>query len=244
MSRIDWLDTAMRGFPFVALGSVVVLQLLFPVAARAQAGADAGTAHELNSSIAKGQQQPAISEAASTPWRSLSSEDGDDPTVGTPISRHDPPPKARKVAAKAERLAKKGRHEDAIKEYKAALKMDPQYYEAENNMALEQEAAEETKKAEKTLRHLMKSSPDHILAFTNLAALLCQEHRYREAEAVVRHGLKRHPRSFKANFLLGTILVDEGNWTPEARAKLEYAQTRYTEAKTLLEKWPPQATSN
>ena len=190
-----------------------------------------------------GHQQGAAAktDSASVPWRSLSSEAGDDPTLGAEIAAHDPPKAARKAASKAEHLAKKGQHEEAIAEFRAALAIDPQYYEAENNLALELEAVGKTEEAEKTLRHLMDSAPEHILAFTNLATLLCEQHRYADAEAVARLGLKRHRFSFKSNYLLGAALVDEGKWTDEAREKLEYAEVKYPEAKSLLDKWPAPA---
>jgi len=190
------------------------------------------------------QQLSTKAESASVPWRSLASEAGDDPTLGADVPEHDPPKAARKAAVKAEHLAKKGHHEEAITEFQAALAIDPRYYEAENNLALELEAVGKNEEAEKTLRHLMESAPEHILAFTNLATLLCQQHRYADAEAVARQGLKRHRFSFKSNYLLGAALVEEGKWTDEAREKLQYAEVKYPEAKALLEKWPAQAAHN
>lgn len=145
---------------------------------------------------------------------------------------------------KAEHLSKKGRHEDAIAEFRSALAIDAQYYEAENNLALELEAAGKAEDAEKTLRHLMQSAPQHVLGFTNLGALLCQQHRYAEAEAVARQALERHRFSFKANFLLGTALVDQGKRTEQAKLKLEYAQVKYAQAKALLDRWPAPAMAN
>jgi hypothetical protein len=56
--------------------------------------------------------------------------------------------------------------------------------------------------------------------------------------------MKRHSYSFKANYLLGAVLVDEGKATDEAKTKLEYAQVRYREAKALLAKWPPDKAAN
>jgi len=55
---------------------------------------------------------------------------------------------------------------------------------------------------------------------------------------VVRQAVKLHAYSFKANYTLGLVLVDQGKWNEEAKAKLEYAQLRYPDAKTLLAKWP------
>ena len=89
-----------------------------------------------------------------------------------------------------------------------------------------------------TLRHLTESAPHHVLAFNNLAAILFEQQRYAEAEVVERQAVKLHPFSFKANYLLGTALVRQGRYTPEAKLDLQYAMAKYSEAKTLLDQWP------
>ncbi len=229
---------------------VTVWSAILPVALFAQTaspGMSTDASRRLGSVGEMGHQQKESAtkaEPASAQWRSLSSEAADDPTLGGGAPAYDPPKAARKAVAKGEHLSKKGQHEEAITEFRAALDIDPQYYEAENNLALELQALGKTEEAEKTLRHLMESAPEHILAFTNLATLLCQQHRYAEAEAVARQGLERHRFSFKSNYLLGAALVDEGKWTDEAREKLKYAEAKYPEAKALLEKWPASAAHN
>jgi hypothetical protein len=74
--------------------------------------------------------------------RSLSFEDSDDPTTNrASLSPYDPPRAARKAAEKAERLSEKGDHEEAAAEFRNALAIDPQYYEAANDLALELEVS-------------------------------------------------------------------------------------------------------
>ena len=53
-----------------------------------------------------------------------------DPTLAADQVDHESPPAARKAAARAEHLSKKKQHEQAIEEFKRALALDPQYYEA------------------------------------------------------------------------------------------------------------------
>jgi len=205
-----------------------------------QSGRDIQRTRELDSLSELGKVEP-----ASKPSRTLSSEEADDPTIaGRNIPKHDSVPAARKAAQKAERMSKKGRHEEAVALFREALAADPQYYEAGNNLALELEAAGKADEAETVLRGLIKSAPEHVLAFTNLGALLCEQHRYAEAEAVARQALHHHRYSFKSNYLLGASLVDQGHWTAEAKIKLEYAQVKYAEAKAILEKWPAKASSS
>ncbi|MGA2593777.1 MAG: tetratricopeptide repeat protein [Bryobacteraceae bacterium] len=210
------------------------------IGAQVQSGRDIERTRQLDSLSEMNKAEP-----ASKASRPLSVEEADDPTIARASSpKHDPPPAARKAAEKAERLSKKGRHEEAIAGFRDALAIDPQYYEAANNLALELQAAGKADEAETLLRSLTKSAPEHVLAFSNLGTLLCQQRRYAEAEAVARQALEHHRYPFKSNFLLGAALIDQGRWTDEAKVKLEYAQIKYAEAKALLEKWPVKAAAN
>jgi Flp pilus assembly protein TadD len=171
--------------------------------------------------------------------RSLKFEEGDDPTVvAHPVPPHEPLRAARKAAEEAEHLAKKKRSDDAIAKYREAVALDPLYFEAWNNLALELDAAGKKDEAEQVFRRLMQSNPEHVLVYTNLASLLIGQKRYADAEAVARQAMKLHSYSFKANLVLGTVLVNQGKWSNEAKTKLEYAQVKYPEAKTLLGRWP------
>lgn len=174
-----------------------------------------------------------------TPSRTLSFEEADDPTVGKRAAPpHQPTAAARKAAQKGERLAKKKQHREAAVRYREAITDDPQFFEAWNNLALELDAAGQREEAIETLRRLIQLAPEHVLGFANLVALLCQQHRYADAEAAARQALKFHNYSFKANYMLGTVLVQQGKWSDEAKTKLEYATVRYPEAKSLLDRWP------
>ena len=175
--------------------------------------------------------------------RSLSFEEGDDPTViAHPVPQHEPLPAARKIAEQAEHLAHKKPHkkqtEEAIAKYRQAVALDPLYFQAWNNLALELNADGKPDEAEQVLRRLMQSSAEHVVVFTNLAAVLSGQKRYADAETVARQAMKLHGYSFSANYVLGTVLVNEGRWTEEARTKLQYAQLKYPEAKSLLDHWP------
>ena len=177
--------------------------------------------------------------------RSLKFEEADDPTVvAHPVPPHEPLRAARKAAEQAEHLAKKKLHQEAIAKYREAVALDPLYFEAWNNLALELNAAGNADEAERVLRRLMQSNPEHVLVFTNLATMLSGQKRYAEAEAVVRQAMKLHSYSFKANLVLGGVLVSEGKWSDEAKTKLEYAQVKYPEAKALLDQWPDKAARN
>jgi tetratricopeptide (TPR) repeat protein len=189
----------------------------------------------LTSALEMGHQAP----KPDTPSRTLSFEEADDPTVGRHASPpHQPPAAARKAAQKGEHLAKKREHSQAAALYREAITDDPQFFEAWNNLALELDAAGQRDEAIETLRRLIQLAPEHVLGFANLVALLCQQHRYVDAETVAREALKAHNYSFKANYMLGTVLVQQGKWSDEAKTKLEYAKVKYPEASSLLDRWP------
>jgi len=177
-----------------------------------------------------------------SPSRPATFEEGDDPTVvAHRVPPHEPLRAARKAAENAEHLAKKKRHDEAVAKYREAVAIDPLYFQAWNNLALDLDAAGKADEAEQVMRRLLQTNPEHVLVFTNLAMLLSRQKRYAEAEAVARQAMKLHKYSFKANLVLGTVLVDEGKWSGEAKITLEYAQVKYPEAKTVLERWPDKA---
>jgi tetratricopeptide (TPR) repeat protein len=217
-----------RVFQIVATGALLAAAL--PAALTAQ---DRGTPTSQTRSMT------AVDEMGRSGLGPTGFEEADDPTIAKhPVTPHEPLRAARKAAEKAEHLAKKKQHDEAIAGYREAVALDPLYFEAWNNLALELQAAGKSDEAEQVFRRLMQSNPEHVLVFTNLATLLSGQKRYADAETVARAAMKLHGYSFKANLVLGTVLVSEGRWSDEAKTKLEYAQVKYPEAKTLLKTWP------
>jgi len=218
----------MRLFAAVAI-------LAMPALRAQEAGIPTAVTRQLNDVSQMGRHPP----RPFSDLHDLTFEESDDPTVGA----HAPPPHeptraARKAALKGEHFTKKNRHEEAVAQYREAVKLDPLYYEAWNNLALELEAAGQLDEAVATFRRMIQSTPEHVLGFTNLATLLSRQHKFAEAELVARQALKTHAYSFKANYTLAVVLLNEGKWNDEAKIKLEYAQVKYPEAKSLLSKWP------
>lgn len=168
----------------------------------------------------------------------------DDPTLAADTFTDDPPPAARKSAQRAERFSKKQEHDKAIQQYRQALKIYPSYYEAENNLALEYFSDGDYTLAIDSLRQLTKTDSSRVLAYDNWAIILCRLHRYSEAEFIAYQAVKMHPFSYKANYVYGSSLVNQGKWTPEAKQSLRYASERHPEAKALLEKWPNSTNSS
>ena len=220
---------------FWCLGLLPASSLFGQAATRAQAqlGAQGARQQQLDSLS-----NPPAKESANTPWRSLSREEADDPTLQSTAAPHEAPREARKAAQKAEHLSAKGNHQEAIELLRHALAIDPEYYEAGNNLALELEAAGKKDEAELEFRRLIETAPQHVLAFTNLANLLAAQGRYAGVEKVARQSMTTHRFSFRTNYMLGMSLVKQSKWTAEAKESLQYAQVKCVEAKPLLDQWP------
>jgi tetratricopeptide (TPR) repeat protein len=205
------------------------------------AGIPASTTHTLTAVSEMGRPATRLEDLS----RSTTFEEGDDPTVAAhSVIPHEPLRAARKTGDKAEHLARKQQHEEAVTKYREAVALDPLYFQAWNNLALELDAAGHADEAVQVFRRLMQSNPEYVLVFSNLATLLSQQKRYAEAEDVARQAMRRHKFSFKANLVLGTVLIDQNKWTGEAKTALEYAQVKYSDAKSLLDRWPAQAAQN
>lgn len=224
----------------LALLSVLVLLSLAPALVAQSAGIDVWTTKEMIGASEMGRSQ------LGTVGPSMAAfERDDDPTVAAhQAPLHEPIRQAYKEANEAEHLAKKKRHDEAIARYRDAVAVDPLYFQAWSNLALELKAVGKNDEAEQILRRLMQSNPEHVLVYANLVGILSGEKRYADAEVIAHQALKQHNYSFLANFVLGSLLVNEGKFGDEAKTKLEYAQARYPEAKKLLENWPAKTGTN
>jgi len=103
---------------------------------------------------------------------------------------------------KAIRLAQAGDHVGAIDLLQSAIKIDPQFLEAHNNLALEFNATNQTDRAIQEIGRMFQIDPDSLLAYNNLGAIYCNHGRYADAEAVARAALRMDPTNSKANRIL------------------------------------------
>lgn len=75
-----------------------------------------------------------------------------------------------------------------------------------------------------------------MVAADNLG--LCSLGRYKEAEIYAKRAYAAHPFSYKAAYVYGSALVNQGKKTSEAKQALRYASERHPEANSLLANWP------
>lgn len=121
------------------------------------------------------------------------------------------PKEAAKQYEKATKAERGGKHQEAIEHYEKALATAPAMYIARNNLAslyLEQQRFDE---AEAQLKKVIAENRADANAYFNLANVYLLTNRFREATDSVEEGLKRQPQSGLGEFLMGSVLVREGN---------------------------------
>jgi tetratricopeptide (TPR) repeat protein len=121
------------------------------------------------------------------------------------------PKGATKQFEKATKAERDGNHQEAIEHYEKALAIAPAMYTARNNLAslyLEQHRFDE---AESQLKKVIAENHADANAYFNLANVYLLTNRLREAIDSAEEGLKRQPQSGLGEFLMGSVLVKEGN---------------------------------
>lgn len=101
----------------------------------------------------------------------------------------------------------KGKPDEAIERYLAALKIAPDYYPAHNNLGSLYLSKSDFKPAEEQFREAIRLDQNEAQAYFNLANVLMLSGRYAESEGAVSSGLQKRPDSAFGDFLLGSLLA-------------------------------------
>ena len=75
-------------------------------------------------------------------------------------------------------------YNQAISVYEKAIELNPEYYEAYNNLGVVLGKNEQYEEAEKILKQAIKSQPEFVEALNNLGSILQME-KYEEAKAIL-----------------------------------------------------------
>ena len=136
-----------------------------------------------------------------------------------------PPP----LDARALREYNKGRNEEskgnlegALDHYRKALRVEPKYYPALNNLGALYERQRRHSQAEEVLDLAILSNPDDGQAYINLGHSLYEEGRFTDAANRLEEGLKRSPNSATGRFFLGSAQLKLGD-TASAESNLKRA---------------------
>jgi tetratricopeptide (TPR) repeat protein len=134
---------------------------------------------------------------------------------------HEVPGKARKAYQNAERAKTHGDYGKAMRLYRSALELDPQYLEAWNNLGSTQILTGDFATAQISFERAYALDPTAHPVLTNLAFLLLHRNRPAEAEPFARRAVQADPTSPKGLYVLGVSLAGQHKQTEEAIRLLE-----------------------
>jgi tetratricopeptide (TPR) repeat protein len=120
-------------------------------------------------------------------------------------------PKAVHEFEKGNQSQKGGNFESAVNHYQKALRIEPDFYPALNNLGALYERQKDHTQAETALLQSLQINADDAEAYINLGHVLYEEGRYQAAVERLQEGLKRSPQSPMANFFLGSAYLKLGD---------------------------------
>ncbi len=110
-------------------------------------------------------------------------------------------------------LQKLGRNDEAMAEYRAALKINPIRPETHNNLANLLDEAGHRDEAEAEYRTALRINPRFVPALDNLGTLLVEEGRFGEALKLYAQAARLAPDNWHPPFLIGKALLKQGRDT-------------------------------
>ena len=120
-------------------------------------------------------------------------------------------PKAMHEFEKGNQSQKDGNFESAMSHYQKALRIEPDFYPALNNLGVLYERQKEHAQAETALLQSLQVNADDAEAYINLGHVLYEQGRYQTAIERLQEGLKRSPQSPMGHFFLGSSYLKLGD---------------------------------
>jgi tetratricopeptide (TPR) repeat protein len=120
-------------------------------------------------------------------------------------------PKAVHEFEKGNQSQKNGNFESATNHYEKALRVEPDFYPALNNLGIIYERQKDHAQAEATFLKSLQINPDDAEAYINLGHVLYEEGKYQAAVERLQEGLKRSPQSSVGHFFLGSSYLKLGD---------------------------------
>ncbi len=143
---------------------------------------------------------------------------------------HQVPKKALQAFLDAEHAKSTGHLDSAIRHYQKAIKIDPAYLEAWNNLASAHILIGNLSAAEAELDQAFKLDPTSFPVLTNLAFIHLSTNRPALAEPLARRAVQANPLSPKGLYLLGIALASQFKHKDEAIRLLEKSCDAYGRA--------------
>jgi len=153
---------------------------------------------------------------------------------------HEVPKKARQAYLDAEHAKSTDHIDAAIRHYERAVKLDPRYLEAWNNLASARIVSGDIATAEADLAHAYALDPTAYPVLANIAFVHLRSNRPAAAEPFARRAVQADPLSPKGLYLLGISLAGQNKDKPEAIRLLEkvcdtYGRAHFSVAPLLAE---------
>jgi tetratricopeptide (TPR) repeat protein len=120
-------------------------------------------------------------------------------------------PKAVQEFEKGNQKQKDGNFESAMSHYQKALRTEPDFYPALNNLGVLYERQKDHAQAETALLRSLQINADDAEAYINLGHVLYEEGKYQPAIERLQEGLKRSPQSPMGHFFLGSAYLKLGD---------------------------------
>jgi tetratricopeptide (TPR) repeat protein len=156
------------------------------------------------------------------------------PVSGTISARrlqHQVPKKARKEYERAIKATREGNRDKSIVHLQAAVKIDPAYVEAHNDLGARYLAMNDYAAAAKCFRAALEIDPSDPLVNANLALALIATNEYVEGERAVRRSLESDGANARTRYLLGLTLLNQNKDAAEALHNFRIAATEMPAAR-------------
>jgi tetratricopeptide (TPR) repeat protein len=162
-------------------------------------------------------------------------------TVSLQQLNHKVPAAAQKAYQKGEQAASKGNLEAACAHFEEAVKIDPEFADAYNDLGAAKAGMKQLPEAAAEFQKAIDLAPEHPLALPNLSIVLAKMKNYHDAGEVARRALRVAPGSGKIHYILAvSILADHGNLDDALvhleRAAAEVPSAHITAAEILAQR--------
>ncbi len=115
-----------------------------------------------------------------------------------------------------------GKEDEAVKHYRKAVAIAPDFYPARNNLGIRLLNKQKFREAEEQFEAVIRLSPNDAQGYFNLGNVLALTERYADAERTLHEGLKYQPDAAMGHFLLGFIYLRTGHFE-ESEKRLRWS---------------------
>jgi tetratricopeptide (TPR) repeat protein len=133
------------------------------------------------------------------------------------------------------RSVRKGLPEEAAAHFTEAVRINPDYVDALQQLGIAQAAQGATEQSLDTFLKASALDPESGPLRFNVALTLARLHRMADAEPYARQAVQNAPWFVDGQYLLGITLVAQNKLTPEAAAALRRAAGQFAEARAALD---------